>query len=149
MYGIGQEEDPHDEEVRDISERMFPDKSGQSRDNGLYSFQHLSAANQRRETISRMGGNMRGKKKSRSWEEENGSRTDRIILVNSILSDRHIKNKIRKAFYHGSVAGCFLAFLGGACYIETSILEGLFIAVTGLAWMLVFYLRNPEDELYG
>lgn len=144
MYGIGQEEDPHDEEVGDISERVFPDKSGQSRDNGLYPFQHLSAANQRRETIPGLGGNMRTKKALRGSVNHNGANLDK-----SILSDRHIKNKIRKAFYHGSVAGGFLAFLGGACYIETSILEGLFIAVTGLAWMLVFYLRNPEDELYG
>lgn len=69
--------------------------------------------------------------------------------VNSILSDRHIKNKVRKALYHGSVAGGFLAFLGGACYMETSILEGIIIAVAGLAWMAVFYFRNPDDELYG
>ena len=87
---------------------------------------------------------MKAKKAPRVAATNNGAKHHKHIL-----SDRHIKNKIRKAFYHGSVAGGFLAFLGGACYIETSILEGLFIAVTGLAWMLVFYLRNPEDELYG
>ena len=144
MSGRGAEEDYANEKVGGLSCDDVPDEPDQGQPGRICSLQHLSAANQRRETIPGLGGNMRTKKALRGSVNHNGANLDK-----SILSDRHIKNKIRKAFYHGSVAGGFLAFLGGACYIETSILEGLFIAVTGLAWMLVFYLRNPEDELYG
>ena len=87
---------------------------------------------------------MRKKEVPRGPANHNGA--NQII---NIISKRHTKNKIRNAFYRGSVAGGFLAFLGGACYMETSILEGIIIAAAGLAWMLVFYLRNPDDEIYG
>lgn len=86
---------------------------------------------------------MREKKTSRTTGTRNGSIGTSIRII---LADSKLHRKIYLAIMRGSVAGAFLAFLAGACLMESSVLEGLIIAGAGLAWMVFFWLRNSDDE---
>ena len=89
---------------------------------------------------------MREKKTSRPEATGNGSINTKLRII---LADSKLHRKIYLAVMRGSVAGGVLAAILGVLYMETSILEGLIIAGAGLAWLGVFYLINPDDEMFG
>lgn len=86
---------------------------------------------------------MKTKKTRRTSGPRNGAVTTHLRII---LADSKLHRKIYLAIMRGSVAGAFLAFLAGACLMESSVLEGLIIAGAGLAWMVFFWLRNSDDE---
>lgn len=72
----------------------------------------------------------------------------RFTSLRIILASQSFRNKLHVALMHGTVAGAVLAIITGILFMETSILEGLIIAGTGIAWLGVFYILNSDDEWF-
>lgn len=87
---------------------------------------------------------MKTKKTRRGTGIHNGATHFRIILA-----DPKFRNKFHVYFLRGSILGAVLAILVGVLHMDTSILEGIVIAGTGMVWLGVFYLANPDDEMFG
>lgn len=72
----------------------------------------------------------------------------RFTSLRIILASQSFRNKVHNAILHGSVAGAVLAIITGILFMETSILDGLIIAGTGIAWLGVFYILHSDDEWF-
>ena len=86
---------------------------------------------------------MRTKRMPRAAATDNGARRTR-----DIISVRRLKNKFHLALMRGSFAGGVIAMIVGFLRMETVILEGAVISLTGIAWCLAFYILNPDDRIF-
>ena len=88
---------------------------------------------------------MTKKRMSRPAATGNGSRTTKFRII---LADQSFRNKVHVALMRGSFAGAVFAMIIGILHMETSILEGLMISGVGIIWGFVFYLMNPNDQIF-
>ena len=88
---------------------------------------------------------MTKKRRSRPAATGNGSRTTKFRII---LADQSFRNKVHVALMRGSFAGAVFAMIIGILHMETSILEGLMISGVGIIWGFVFYLMNPNDQIF-
>ena len=86
---------------------------------------------------------MRSKREPRAAATDNGARRTK-----DIITARRLKNKIHLALMRGSFAGGVIAMTVGFLRMETVILEGAVISLTGIAWCLAFYILNPGDRIF-
>lgn len=89
---------------------------------------------------------MKGKKKARRGAATHNGADNQ---VRNIVPHRKIRNKAHVALLRGSLLGAGLATIGGVLYMETHLLEGALTAVIGCVWLLIFYLVNSDDPIYG